>query len=265
MDYSKADSAVTVNLAMRARPTNVAEMAENLGISGDVLGVPAIALGAVEASLSDMVTVYGTFANRGVRPELSYIKRIETQDGRILFNPEQQIDTSTWERVLDAEEADMVNQMLRSAVDRGTGRRLRFRYKFTNDLAGKTGTSQNHSDGWFMGYSPKLVAGVWVGAESPAVRFRNLRVGQGANTALPVFANFIKSINEDEQYQAYEDATFPEPSIEVKDKLNCARILWPEEKPEGEEGTENAIIALRQSVCVRSSHRILRRLLFHRN
>lgn len=218
---------VTVNLAMRSKPWRVAELAEQLGIEGDVPRVPAIALGAVEASLKEMVTVYGTYANRGQRPEPYYIKRIETQDGKVLVNYEKQIDPTEWDCVLEEDEADMINQMLRHAIDHGTGRRLRYRYQFTNDLAGKTGTSQNHSDGWFMGYTPQLVAGVWVGAESPSVRFRNLRLGQGANTALPVYANFIKKINADEHYKHYSDATFPEPSTDVLSKLNCANTVWP--------------------------------------
>ena len=234
---------VTVSLAMRAKPWRVAEMAENLGIEADVPRVPAIALGAVEASLMEMTTVYSTFANRGRRPELSYVSRIETQDGKVLVDYEQQIDTSSWEQVISGDEADMINQMLRHAVDKGTGRRLRYRYKFTNDLAGKTGTSQNHSDGWFMGYSPKLVTGVWVGAESPSVRFRNLRLGQGANTALPIFANFTKKVNEDKRFETYANAQFPEPNIDVRSQLNCASISWPAQDSL-DNSTENTVAAV---------------------
>lgn len=237
---------VTVNLAMRSRPKEVAKLAMDLGISGKIPGVPAIALGAVEASLEDMITVYGTFANRGLRPEISYISRIETKDGKVLVNYESEIDTSDWKRVLSVDEADMITSMLRAAIDRGTGRRLRFRYEFTNDLAGKTGTSQNHSDGWFMGFNSKLVAGVWVGAESPAVRFRNLRLGQGANTALPVFALFLDQLNQDENYKEMAHAGFEEPSIEVKSALNCANIIVPEETPTegGEEGNPPTAAAM---------------------
>lgn len=232
---------VTVNLAMRSRPKAVAQLAMDLGISGEIPGVPAIALGAVEASLEDMVTVYGTFANRGLRPEISYISRIETKDGKVLADYENEIDTSEWKRVLSVDEADMITSMLRAAVDRGTGRRLRFRYEFTNPLAGKTGTSQNHSDGWFMGFNSDLVAGVWVGAESPAVRFRNLRLGQGANTALPVFALFFDQLNKDENFEAVANAGFEEPSIEVRSALNCANIVVPEQgEGEGTEGDKPA-------------------------
>ena len=227
---------VTVNLAMRSKPKEIAKLAMDLGISTEVPTVPAIALGAVEASLEDMVRVYGTFATRGLRPQLSYISRIETNDGEVLVDYESQIDTSTWDRVLQEDEADMITSMLRSAIDRGTGRRLRFRYEFKNELAGKTGTSQNHSDGWFIGFNPNIVAGAWVGAESPAVRFRNLRLGQGANTALPIFALFLDQINGDEAYHEYAEATFEDPSKQVKTALNCSRIVWPKKEGEGEGG-----------------------------
>jgi penicillin-binding protein 1A len=220
---------VTVNLAIRSNPASVAALAKDLGISGEVLPVPSIALGAVEASLMDMVRVYGTFANRGRRPEISYIQRIETADGQVIVDfsvPDQ--DSCSWKQVLTTDEADLMNEMLQSAVDAGTGRRLRWRYHFKNELAGKTGTSQNHSDGWFIGYNPHLVTGVWVGAESPSVRFRSLTLGQGANTALPVFANFLDKINRDTAHRALSEAVFPEPSIEVQSMLNCRRVIWPE-------------------------------------
>ena len=219
---------VTINLALRSGPATVAQLAEDLGIDGPVPGVPAIALGAVEASLLDMVQVYGSFANRGLRPELRYLDRIETHDGKVLVDFARQADTCHWMRPLSVQEADLINEMLQAAIDRGTGRRLRYRYGFKNELAGKTGTSQNHSDGWFMGYTPKLVSGVWVGAESPDVHFRNLTLGQGANTALPVFANFLRKLNGNPELRHWVDTPFPQPSVEVRSLLNCPNAVWPE-------------------------------------
>ncbi|MCB0641137.1 MAG: transglycosylase domain-containing protein [Phaeodactylibacter sp.] len=220
---------VTVNLAMRAKPYKVAQLATELGFPENIPGVPAIALGAVEANLLEMVRVYSTFANRGVQPRLHYLDRIETTEGAVLldFRPVN-ADLCAQQVVLEEEEADMINEMLQSAVDHGTGQRLRWKYKFTNELAGKTGTSQHHSDGWFMGYNPELVAGTWVGAESPAVRFRNLRLGQGANTALPVFALFMQKMQQSGNFQKITKASFPEPAQIVQDQLNCPRIKWPE-------------------------------------
>lgn len=222
---------VTVSMAMRARPKNVAALAEKLGIRRRIPRVPAIALGAIDASLIDMVNVYSTFANRGLRPEPYYIKRIETARGEVLLDFESERNPCSWERALYIHEADMINHMLQSAVNRGTGRRLRWRYRFDNPVAGKTGTSQNHSDGWFIGYTPNLVTGVWVGAESPAVRFRNLTLGQGANTALPVFAEYLLRINTDGRYGHYVDQPFPEPADTVRSLLRCPRIVYPETAP----------------------------------
>ncbi|MFZ2899135.1 MAG: transglycosylase domain-containing protein [Saprospiraceae bacterium] len=212
---------VTVSMAMRAKPKAVAELAMKLGISGQVPGVPSIALGAVDASLLDMVTVYSVFANEGLRPEVRFIKRIETREGVVLADYEAAIDTCLWERVLNPDEAAMMTQMLKAAVDRGTGRRLRFRYGLKNDIAGKTGTSQNHSDGWFIGYNPHLVAGAWVGAESPGVRFRTLELGQGANMALPIYGLFLQKLNADPQFDLITKAKFPKPSPKVLEALNC--------------------------------------------
>lgn len=218
---SNSVNTVTVSLAMRVSPKAVAEMAEEMGIDGTVPRRPAIALGAHEASLLDMVQVYSTFANRGKRPEPFYIKRIETARGRVIY--QHWFDKETWKQPLTQDEADMMTHMLRAGVDKGTGRRLRHRYHFTNEIAGKTGTSQNHSDGWFIGYTPTLAAGTWVGGESPSVRFRDLSLGQGANMALPIYALFLQQLQADKNYQDIFTAKFPIPSEEVQETMKCMR------------------------------------------
>ncbi len=225
----KSINTVTVSMAMRSGPKYVAELAEQLGVADTVAGVPAIALGAVETSLANMIKVYGTFVNRGRRPEPYYIEKVITREGEVLIDNTNKIDTTSWAQVMTTEQADMVREMLRSAVNRGTGVRLRYRYKFENDLGGKTGTSQNHSDGWFMGFTPTLVAGAWVGAESPAVRFRSLRLGQGANTALPVFAEFLGQLNDNQKYDHYTKSKFPEASQETRLALRCPNTVWPQQ------------------------------------
>jgi penicillin-binding protein 1A len=218
---SNSINTVTVNLAVRMGSLNVARMAENLGMSAGVPAAPAIALGAHEASLLDMVKVYSTFANRGKRPELYYVRRIETARGKVVY--QNWVDREQWQQPLTQDHADIMTHMLRSAVDKGTGKRLRYRYKFTNEMAGKTGTSQNHSDGWFVGYTPTLAAGVWVGGESPSVRFRDLHLGQGANMALPVFALFLQQLEKDEDYRQIFSAKFPSPSADVQELMTCSR------------------------------------------
>jgi penicillin-binding protein 1A len=233
---------IAVQTALRARPKSVAELAQRMGLQGDIPGVPAVALGVADASLQEMVTAYSTFANRGKRPELHYISRIEDRNGEVLANFESQIDSSRWEQVLRRDEADLINQMLRQTPIKGTAMRLRYRYNMTNDIAGKTGTSQEQADGWFMGYTPELVTGVWVGAEYPFVRFRNLQLGQGANTALPIFAEFMLQVNQDQAYCELSEAQFPEPSLEVRSMLHCPNIVWPEQdSTAAEEGVIAAV------------------------
>lgn len=227
---------VTVQLMMRARPKNVSLLARELGISTEVPPVPAIALGAADVSLKDMVTVYSTFAMRGARPDIHYIRRVEAPDGTVLIDNGWRTDTCNWPHPLWEKEADMMTHFLQAAVDRGTGRRIRFRYNMQFPLAGKTGTSQNHSDGWFIGYTPKIVAGAWVGAESPAVRFRNLSLGQGANTGLPIVAFFLERLTKEEGLSGFVGDSFPPLSEELQQELSCPNVVWPGQKTETEGG-----------------------------
>ncbi len=231
---------ITVQLMMQAGPKNVARMANELGIESHIPAVPSIALGSVEASLMDMVTAYSTFAARGKRPEVHYIRRVEAPDGTVLFDYAALTDTCEWYRPLKTDEADIMNEMLQAAIDRGTGRRIRFRYNMKEPLAGKTGTSQNHSDGWFIGYTPRIVAGAWVGAESPAVRFRDLSLGQGANTALPIVATFVQKLSASEAYTALSNTPFPEPSEAVRDALDCKDKFAPQPQTQPDPAPEES-------------------------
>jgi penicillin-binding protein 1A len=233
---SNSINTVTVQIMMQTGPRRVAEMANKLGIASPILGVPSIALGAADVSLLDLVTAYSTFAARGMRPEVHYIRRIETADGVVLLDYDHLKDTCDWPRPLSVDEADMMNDMLQAAINSGTGRRIRFRYNMKQPLAGKTGTSQNHADGWFVGYTPRLVAGAWVGAESPAVRFRDLSLGQGANTALPIVANFIQRISAEAELSYLVNTRFPQPSEAVREALDCPNKMspQPQEQPDAE-------------------------------
>ena len=216
---SKSINAITVNLIMRTSPDSVAALAHAMGIKSEILPVPSIALGAAEVSLQDMTTVYGTLANRGKRVDPVYLLRIEDKEGNVLLSNESPQPTEL--APLTPDQADIMNEMLQTTVNRGTAIRLRYRYKFDTPLAAKTGTSQNHSDGWFMAYTPALVTGTWVGAESPSVYFRDLSLGQGANTALPVFAEFWQQLLAEEQFDRYTRVDFAEPSIDAQSMLNC--------------------------------------------
>jgi len=149
-----------------------------------------------------MVGAYSTFANKGVWTEPIFINKITDKNGVVLenFSPKTQ-------EAMSQNTADIMIRLLQGVVDgvyspeakvrRGTGVRLRYRYQFENEIAGKTGTTQNQSDGWFMGITPDLVTGVWTGCEDRSVHFRDIQNGQGANTALPVFAEYMKGIYND--------------------------------------------------------------------
>lgn len=239
MEYAlmKSINTIAVNVAVRTGLESVADMAQKLGVSDEVPPVPAIALGAHEASLLDMVQVYSTFANRGIRPELYYISRIEDAKGKLIYR--HFANKKKWKRPISQKNADIITQMLLQAVNKGTGARLRWKYKFKNPIAGKTGTSQKQSDGWFVAFMPDLAAGVWVGGESPMIHFRSIELGQGANMALPVYALFLKRLQQDSTYAPLFAAKFPEPSDEVKDALDCY-VPPPEPQQEQEASDKKA-------------------------
>ena len=224
---TKSVNTISVDLIMRMGIDSVVDLAHEMGFSHDIPKGPAIALGAVEGSLYDMVKVYGTFANRGVRPEPYYLTRIETSEGEVIVEFEH---PKPQKRVLPAEEAEIMIEMMQSVVDSGTAKRLRYQYGLYNDIAGKTGTTQSHADGWFVGFTPNLVAGAWVGGESPRTRFRSLSLGQGANTALPIWGLFMQKMYKDSEFKKFRRATFQDPSLQVYERLDCLPYL--EELPE---------------------------------
>ena len=218
---------VTVELMMRTGVENVVDLAHQMGVESDLPDKPAIALGTADLSLYEMLTVYGTLVNRGVRVKPSYLLGIEDKDGNVIakFNDKPEVA-----RALSRETADLMVNMLKNVVDTGgTARRLRYTYKLRNDLIGKTGTTQSHADGWFIGATPKLVFGSWVGADNRLVRFRTIREGQGANTALPIVGLFLDRFNKDETFKNIRYARFPEPSRAVRTQLNCP--FYEDDKP----------------------------------
>lgn len=225
---SNSVNVVTVETLLRAGIDSTRNLAAKMGISKEIPAVPAIALGSVDASLYEMVQVYGTYANQGRKPQLHYLDRIETSDGRILHTFERP-DPRDFEQIITEEEAKVMTHMLESVVDSGTAARLRYRYRLYNDLAGKTGTTQNQSDGWFLGYTPKIVAGVWVGAESPKVHFRTLSAGQGSNSALPIFGEFMSRLYKDEEFKSWKRAKFESPTDTMLYLMDCPPYL--EEMP----------------------------------
>ncbi|WP_179950025.1 penicillin-binding protein 1A [Lutibacter citreus] len=204
---------ITANLIDQVHPKNVVNLARRAGIKSEIPAVPAIALGSVDLSLFEMVGAYSTFANKGLRVEPMMILKIEDKNGTVLeqFTPNSK-------EVLSEESAYVIINLLEGVTQSGSGIRLRSRwgsypdnvatgypYQFTNPIAGKTGTTQNQSDGWFMGIVPNLATGVWVGGEDRATHFAGITKGQGATMALPVWALYYKKLYADPKLQISQD------------------------------------------------------------
>ena len=200
---------VTARLIDKVGPQPVIDLAKSLGIEQDILPVPSIALGTPDLSVYEMVAAYSSFANQGVYTKPVMITHIEDKNGTILY----QITPETKD-VLSQEAAYVTIKLLEGVTQGGSGTRLRhtagldqlvyqeiitgYPYEFNNPIAGKTGTTQNQSDGWFMGMVPNLVTGVWVGAEDRAAHFESITYGQGAAMALPIWALYMKSCYDNE-------------------------------------------------------------------
>ncbi|OKL40587.1 penicillin-binding protein [Pontibacter flavimaris] len=209
---------ISAQMIMKAGVGRTVAMAHRLGIDSKLPEVPSLALGTADLSLQEMVTAYATFANRGMQVEPVYITKIEDREGRVLR--EHRAGEGA-KKVLDEETAAIMLHLMQGVVEEGSAGRLRSAYGLKMDIAGKTGTTQNQTDGWFIGITPQLVTGVWVGGESPEVRFRTLELGQGSRTALPIWGEYIRRIAIDPAYKGYYNSRFDPLPPRVLEALNC--------------------------------------------
>ena len=208
---------VSVDLLMQTGIDSVLELAHELGIESELPDVPSLALGTGAVSLFEMMKAYQAIANRGMAMEPSYITRIEDRNGNVL---EEKEPDEEGKPVCSRENADLMIEMLRGVVNGGTASGLRDYYGIRADVAGKTGTTQNYTDGWFIGFTPTLVAGAWVGGDLQNIHFQNMHYGQGAYTAMPIWAGFMKRVFRDETLGRMESDTF-EISPVVQSQLDC--------------------------------------------
>ena len=203
----KSSNWITAYLMSLFTPEQLVKMMRSFGIEGPLEPVVSLCLGPCEVSVQEMVDAYTTFPNKGIRVEPMYVTRIEDNNGNVLatFVPK------THEIINETTSYKMI-YMLRNVMDHGTGVRARFRYGLKAPMGGKTGTSQNHSDGWFVGFTPSLVSGVWVGGEDRSIHFDNMSAGQGANMALPIWAIYMQKVYADEElgYNVEEQFDIPE-------------------------------------------------------
>ena len=224
---------VSAKLIDKTGPEAVVELTKKLGINSEIPMQPSIALGAVDITVQDMVAAYSTFANQGVYIKPQFISRIEDKNGVVLYEPVPESHD-----VLNKDIAYAVIKLLEGVTEEGSGVRLRtqgggngdnrwtgYPYSFTNPIAGKTGTSQNQSDGWFIGMVPNLVTGVWVGCEDRSARFKGITYGQGATAALPVWGFYMKKCYEDKDLQVSKDPFERPENLSIKVDCWAPRVV----------------------------------------
>ena len=202
---AQSNNWISAYLMNQFGPNAVISMARRLGVESPIDPVPAICLGVCDLKLIEMVGAMSTFANQGVYIKPMFITRIEDKNGNVIqrFSPEES------EAMSELTAYKMV-ELMKGVVQSGTGIRLRSYYGFTNPIAGKTGTTQKNSDGYFMGITPDLTTGVWVGAEDRSVHFRSTKLGQGSHTALPIWAMYMKKVYNDKSLNISQ-GDFPKP------------------------------------------------------
>lgn len=197
---------VSAYLIDKMSPYTFVRLLHSFGLKNTIDPVVSIALGTPDVSVGEMVTGYSTFANKGIRVEPLYVTRIEDSYGNTVA-----VFTPQTSEVLTEDASYKMLHMLRGVINQGTGSRVRFRYGIKADMGGKTGTTQNHSDGWFMAFTPSLVGGCWVGGEERAIHFDRLTEGQGASMALPIYGLFMQKVYADKTLGYSEDEVFEIP------------------------------------------------------
>jgi penicillin-binding protein 1A len=212
---AKSENYISAFLVSLFKPQAIADIAYKMGIESHIDPVPSMIYGTSDMSVKEMVGAYSTFANKGVHTVPLFVTRIEDKYGNILatFQPESKEGISE-------ESAYLMLNLMQGVIDFGTAARLRYKYQFTADIAGKTGTTNNHSDGWFIGITPKLVAGAWVGAEDRGVHFDNIVMGSGTSMALPIWAEFMQRVYADSSLNITQEEIFEKP-VGVTIDLNC--------------------------------------------
>jgi penicillin-binding protein 1A len=201
-----SENNISAYLVKEFNPKPIADIAHKMGITSYIDPVPSMIYGTSDMTVAEMVSSYATFANKGEHVQPVFISRIEDKNGNILaeFTPEKY-------EAISEQTAFLMLNLMEGVTNFGTAVRLRYRYNFTAQIAAKTGTTQNHSDGWMIGIAPKLVAGGWVGAEDRSVHFDRMDMGQGATMALPIYALFMQKVYADSTLGITQNDVFEAP------------------------------------------------------
>jgi penicillin-binding protein 1A len=213
---ARSQNWVTAYIMNEVKPKPVVDLIKKMGIKSPVPEVPSICIGSFDASVFDMTGAYSAFANEGLWTEPTYLLRIEDKNGNVLYNNSPKVV-----QALNPETAYVMTYMLKGVIDEGTGYRLRRDYHIMNPIGGKTGTTNDNSDGWFIGITPQLVTGIWTGCEDRDIHFRSTRLGEGANTALPIFAGYMKRVYANTALGIKKNVDFVPPKSGVSITLDC--------------------------------------------
>ena len=214
---AKSLNTVSVEVLLAAGIEETIEIAEDLGISTELPDYPSLALGVASISLKEIVEAFAGIVNDGKPVEAHYLLEIADRDGNILETFSYELENNP---IVSPENCRAIINMMEAVVDQGTGRGIRSIYKIDGDFAGKTGTTQNNSDGWFIGITPNLVTGCWVGADDPRVHFRTTTFGQGAYMALPIVGKFFHKTYNDPKFLNLKNSEFISPEPELLAKLH---------------------------------------------
>ncbi len=234
---SKSVNTVAVKVMEDGGINNVIDLAYQMGITSEIPELPSIALGVAEISVLELAEAYTSFLNRGKPSTPFFIRRIENGKREVLAEFKPQVAE---EPVFSETTRQLMIEMMKGVIEEGTGRRLRWKYGLKNDIAGKTGTTQDNKDGWFVGLTPRLLTVTWVGADDHRIGFRTTAMGQGANSALPIFGLMQQKMVADPGFDRYTASRFPPPSTAILNALNCApekkngllnRVFTDNEKP----------------------------------
>jgi penicillin-binding protein 1A len=219
---AKSNNIVAAKLIMEAGIEKVIRLAKNMGMETPLRKEAGISLGTADASLMELVRVYGCFANRGIKANPKVITKILDKNDRVLYEHDA---NQTIERILDENTALTMTRLMMEVTRSGTGARISNQYCPHCDLAGKTGTTQNNSDGWFIAYNPELVTGAWVGGQSPVVRFRSTSMGGGAATALPIVGRFWYHLSRDRSTSRISHRKYEIPE-EMEEEFWCPHQIF---------------------------------------
>ncbi len=215
---SQSVNTIAVKVLDKVGITKVHEQVKKLGIEKELPNEPSLALGVAEINLKNLTGAYASYVNdsKAVRPYS--ITKIEDRHGKVIAEFKPKVNSN---EAFSDYTREVMLEIMKETVNSGTAARLRSSYGLSNVIAGKTGTTQNNKDGWFVGITPQLVTVTWVGNDNHSIGFKTTGLGQGANSALPIFAKFYQKLNADSQFKAITNAQFKTPSEAVLEDLNC--------------------------------------------